>query len=589
MKLKKIFHKKSLKKAVALGLAAVTMAGSLAGCGKSDSKDDSTSSGSTSSAGTESGGGNSDRPALTLTVFSERANYSGMQEGWSAKILKDKFNVELNIVPNGEGVFNTRMESGNLGDIIVFGSEGDYMQARDAGLLFDWEEDDTLKDYGPYILENMPYALEKNRSMSDDGKIYGLGYEVATNSNDLQSFFYTWDIRWDLYAQLGYPEVKTLDDLVEVFKQMKEICPKDDNGKPTYAASLWPDWDGDMVMYVKSTATAYYGFDEFGIGLYDPSTGEFHGALDDNSPYLEMLDFYHKLYMNDLLDPDSMTTNYDTMIQKVKSSGTFFSIFNYAGCLAYNTPEHMNSGRMMKSLTPKNASPIVYGLNVLGSNNYWAIGANCEYPEVCMEIINYYCTPEGRMTMEYGPKGVTWDYDEDGNTYFTELGKKTNADNSTVLDVDGFSGTYKDGELQINMITWSLDASNPDSNGETYNSENWKSNQSDALCDVDQDWRDYTGCTTTNEYMLSGNYVVSPGSAYVMPTKSDELKTTWAQVTKCIRENSWKAIYASSDDEYTKIVNGMKAQAKGFGYQECWDWSNEQAKLRKAAEDAASN
>ena len=79
MKLKKIFHKKSLKKAVALGLAAVTMAGSLAGCGKSDSKDDSTSSGSTSSAGTESGGGNSDRPALTLTVFSERANYSGMQ------------------------------------------------------------------------------------------------------------------------------------------------------------------------------------------------------------------------------------------------------------------------------------------------------------------------------------------------------------------------------------------------------------------------------------------------------------------------------------------------------------------------------
>ena len=164
MKLKKIFHKKSLKKAVALGLAAVTMAGSLAGCGKSDSKDDSTSSGSTSSAGTESGGGNSDRPALTLTVFSERANYSGMQEGWSAKILKDKFNVELNIVPNGEGVFNTRMESGNLGDIIVFGSEGDYMQARDAGLLFDWEEDNVLQDYGSYIKEHMPYALEKNRA-----------------------------------------------------------------------------------------------------------------------------------------------------------------------------------------------------------------------------------------------------------------------------------------------------------------------------------------------------------------------------------------------------------------------------------------
>lgn len=591
--MRKFFSRKSMRRKAALGLVMATMLGTLAGCGgsagsSSTNADASGGSESQSSSGSSTPDG-SDREAVTLTVFSERANYSGMQEGWGAKILKDKFNVEMNIVPNGEGVFDTRMESGNLGDIVIFGSENDYMQARDAGLLFDWEEDNILQDYGSYIKEHMPYALEKNRDMSSDGKIYGLGYEVATNSNDLQSFFYTWDIRWDLYAQLGYPEVKTMDDLVNLFVEMKKICPTDDNGKPTYAASLWPDWDGDMVMYVKSTATAFYGYDEFGVGLYDPSTGKFYGALDDNSPYLQMLDFYHKLYMNDLLDPDSMTTTYDTMIQKVKSSGTFFSIFNYAGCLAYNTPEHMESGRMMKSLTPKDASPIVYGLNILGSNNYWAIGNNSEYPELCMEIINYFCTPEGRMTMEYGPKGVTWDYDEDGNTYFTELGKKTNSDGSTVLEGNGFTGTFKDGQFQMNMITWSLDASNPDSNGETYNDENWKSNQTEALCAVDQDWRDKTGCSTTNEYMLKGKYMVSPGSAYVMPTKSDELKTTWAQVTKCIRENSWKAIYAKSDEEFASIVNGMKAQAKGFGYQDCWDWSNEQAKARKAAEDAASH
>ena len=597
--MKKHFTKRSVRRTLAAGLALAAMMTTMAGCGGSSNSSttaDSAGTSSGTSSGNESGGSGKavnpedfERDTLTLTVFSQRANYSGLQEGWSAKMMKDLFNVELNIVPNSEGVFDTRMESGNLGDIVVFGSENDYMQARDAGMLFDWEEDNTLADYGAYIKEHMPYALEKNRNMSSDGKIYGLGYEVATNSTDLQNFFYTWDIRWDLYAKLGYPEVKDMNDLLNVFIEMKKICPTDDNGKPTYAASLWPDWDGDMVMYVKSTATAYYGFDEFGIGLYDPSTGEFHGALDDNSPYLEMLDFYHKLYMNDLLDPDSMTTTYDTMIQKVKSSGVFFSIFNYAGCRAYNTDEHMQSGRMMKSLTPKNASPIVYGLSVLGSNNYWAIGANTEYPEVCMEIINYLCTPDGRMNFEYGPKGITWDYDEDGNTYFTELGKKCNNAGSTVLEGDGYTGTFKDGQLQINMITWSLDASNPNSNGETYNFENWKSTNAEALCEVDQDWRNHTGCTTTNEYMLKGNYMVSPGSDYVMAIKSDELKTTWAQVTKCIRENSWKAIYTKTDEEFKSAVNAMKAQAKGFGYQECWDWTNEQAKLRKAAEDKASN
>lgn len=571
--------KRIVKGACATALSAAMMLGMLTGC----------TSGGSSGGNDGNGGGGSKDDLITLTVFSERANYSGMQVGWAAKVLEDKFGVELNIVPNTNGAFDTRMAAGDLGDIIAFGSETDYMKAKNAGFLFNWEEDDVLQDYGSYMLEHAPYALEKNRDMNGDGNIYGIGFEVATSSEDLQSFFYTWDIRWDLYKELGYPEVNDMDDLVEVFKGMKEICPTDDAGNPTYAVSLWPDWDGDMVMYVKSTATAYYGYDEFGVGLYDPTDGKFYGALDNNSPYLEMLKFYNQLYQNDLLDPDSMTATYDTMIEKVKKGGTFFSIFNYSGYLAYNTDAHMKEDKMMKSLTPTEASPIVYGMNVLGGNNYWAIGANAEYPELCMEIINYLFTPEGRMTMEYGPQGVTWDYDEDGNTYFTELGKKCNNDKSTDLGGEGgFTGTYKDGECQINMITWSLDAQNPDSNGETYNDEMWKSNQTGALCDVDQDWRDYTGCETINDYMASGNYTVSPGSAYVQPERDDELKTTWAQVTGCITEYSWKAIYAKDDEEFESLVSEMVGKANSYGYKKCWDWSNEQAEIRKAAEDAVT-
>ena len=574
---KKSIISKTVKKASATILAAGMMLGTLAGCG--------------------SGGGSASKKGdpITITVFSQRANYSGEQVGWSADIMKEKFNVVLNIVPNSDGVMDTRLESGNLGDIVVFGSEQDYMKAVSAGALFDWEEDGILEEYGPYIKENMSHALEKNRGMQEDGTIRGLGYEVATNSEDIQSFMYTWDLRWDLYKELGYPEVNNLDDYLEMLKSMKEICPTDESGKPTYAVSIWPDWDGNMVMYVKSTATAYYGYDEFGIGLYDPSTGHFYGALgnpndsSEQSPYLEMLEFYHKLYANDLLDPDSMTNTYDTAAEKTKKGGTFYSIFNYSGYMLYNTEAHVAENKMMKSMKPNDASPIVYGLNVLGGNNYWAIGANTEYPDLCMEIINYLCTPEGCMTSYYGPKGLTWDYDEDGNTYFTEYGKKVNADKNTPIE-GGYSGqTYHDGELQINCTTWTKDASNPDSNGETYNEEEWKSNQSEPVCDTEADWREYTGATTINEYMAAGNYVVSPGSAFVLAEQDDELKTTWAQVTKCLVDNSWKAIYAESDEEYEKIVADMLDQCNAYGYEECWNWSNEQAKIRKAAEEAVGD
>lgn len=206
--------------------------------------------------------------------------------------------------------------------------------------------------------------------------------------------------------------------------KMHEICPKDDNGNPTYAVSLWSDWDDGMVMYVKSTVTAYYGYDEMGIGLYDPQTGKFHDALEDNGPYLQMLKFYNDLYRAGLVDPDSMTQTYDQMSAKVKSGGVLFSIFNYSGSLGFNTDAHLKAGKYMYCMKPDEAKPIVYGMNTQGGDRVTTIGAKTEYPDLCMEIINYFATPEGRMVYQYGPKGETWNYDKDGNTYFTELGKR---------------------------------------------------------------------------------------------------------------------------------------------------------------------
>ena len=557
------------KRIMAVLLSTVMAVTLLAGCGSSSSK------------------------PITLTVFSQLANYSGEQTGWSAQILLEKFNVVLNIVPDLNGTYSTRMEAGDLGDIVVFGSNGtDYTNAVNAGLLYDWNEDNLLQENGPYIYEHMQKALEFNASYSN-GTTYGFGHGVAPDSDSIQDFFYTWDVRWDLYKQLGYPEVKTLDDMVGLFEKMKEICPTDDNGNPTYAVSLWPDWDGDMVMYVKSTATAYYGYDELGIGLYNPEDGSYYDCLSYNAdgsygPYLEALKFYNDLYQKGLLDPDSMTNTYDKMSEKVQAGGTFFSIFNYAGSAAYNSEEHLGAGKMMAALTPSLASPIVYGMDLNGGNRVWTIGAKTEYPELCMEIINYLCTPEGRMTMEYGPQGVTWDYDEDGNTYLTELGTSAMADGETSMEDAGYSGTFHDGQLQINNVTWAIDSVNPDSNGETYNYLNWSSTNAASAYDIQQDWKDYNGCNTTNEYMLKGNYTISPASQFVGSSRDSEMETKWDQTTNCITTYSWNAIYANSDEEFDSIVDEMIKTANSYYYAECLEWSQNEAKLRYAAECEAT-
>lgn len=544
------------------------------------------------SASALTGCGSKKNEVIKLNVYSQLANFSGKQIGWSADILKKKFNVELNIIPEGDGVFETRMTSGNLGDIVVWGADNDkYPLAVKNNLLFGWEDDNVLDEYGPYIKKNMPDALKKNKELTKtitngaSDKLYGFGANVALNSKDHESFFYTWDTRWDLYKKLGYPKVKNLQDYHKMLKNMQKLCPSDDSGNKVYAVSLWPDWDDAMVMYVKAMATAYYGYDELALGLYDPTNGKYHDALEENGPYLEMLKWFNDLYQDGLIDPDSMTQTYDEMIAKVQNGGTLFSIFNYSGSLGYNTKEHTSAGKLMYCMKPEDASPIVYGMNTQGGDRIWSIGAKTEYPEKCMEIINYLSTPEGRMTMEYGPKGYTWDYDDQKHAYLTDVGVKCQNDKNTTMG-GGYKGSYHDGELQINNVTWSLDASNPDSDGETYNKESWASYNATPSSDIEKDWRDKTGCTTINEYMEKGKYTVAPGTSFSKETQDTTLKTTWNQVTTEIKNSSWKAIYAKSDKKFDSIVAGMKKSAKKYDYDKCVEWSRNQASRRKALEDA---
>lgn len=539
--------------------------------------------------------GSKEDEIITLDVYSQLANYSGMQTGWIADILEEKFKVKLNIIPDGSGVYETRMESGDLGDIVVWGKDNDkYPDAVNAGLLYDWNEDDLIGEFGQYIKENMKDALKKNQELTstltngERDTLYGFGHNVATSSEDHESFLYTWDIRWDLYKELGYPEINNLDDYEQLLKDMVKLCPKDDSGNKTYAISLWSDWDDAMVMYVQAMATAYYGYDELGLGLYDTQTGTYHDALENDGPYLTMLKFFNNLYQDGLVDPDSMTQTYDKMIEKVQNGGTMFSIFNYSGYIAYNKPAHTKEGKGMFSMKPKEATPIVYGMNTAGGDRIWSIGAKAEYPELCMEVINYFCTPEGCMVMNYGPQGVTWDYDDEKNTYFTELGETCNKNKKTKMG-EPYKGTFQDGTLQIVNTTWSVDASNPDSNGETYNYLNWKSNITEPKSDIEKDWRERTGAKSINEYLEnSKEFVVAPGTSFSQSTKETEFKTTWAQVTDEIKNGSWKAIYAESDKEYDKIVTDMTKKCKSYGYDECVSWSKNEASRRKALVDVIS-
>lgn len=524
---------------------------------------------------------------VTLTVYSQLSNYEGEQIGWFADIMKEKFNVKLNIISNGDGVFDTRMESGNLGDIVLFGSDGDeYARAYQNGMLFDWNEDDILSDFGPYIKSHMADALDKNAKISD-GTVYGFGFDVASGPGQYGEFDYHPDIRYDLYKEIGSPEIKELEDYVDVLKQMKEVCPTSDSGKETYGVSLFKDWDGNMVMFAKATATNFFGLDEFHFGFYDADTGAFEDCLQEGGHYERCLKFYNTLYQQGLLDPDSMTQGYDGCMEDYQDGGAFFCIFNWMGATQYNTDEHMAEGKKLLPVVAENQDTLVYGLGQSGSNRIWSIGAKSQYPELCMAIINYLCTPEGRLDYEYGPQGVCWEWLDNGKAELTDFGldcKALAAREDKVMPAP-YSGLWDDGCPQMNNTTWSLNTTIPDGvDGQTFNFKYWDKYLALDVDKAEQEWRTDMGVESYTDYMTKYNYSIALPHNYAESAKSDELATTWEQVKTCIQNGSWQAIYAKDDSEFESVVAKMRADADSYGYQECIEWCENEAALRKAAE-----
>lgn len=526
------------------------------------------------------------KETVTLDVYSQLSGYQGEQQGWFAQVLLEKFHVKLNFIFDGsEDFYDRQSAGGSLGDIVIWGTDSDqYHSAIEDGLLLNWEQDNLLEKYGAYIKTHMEKALNKNRKNSG-GHIYGFGYDVALVSGEYGDFDYHPDIRWDLYEQIGKPQINELEDYVGVLKQMKEICPVSDSGKETYGVSLFGDWDGDMMMFAKSTCTNFFGQDEFGIGLYRAEDGSFEGCLEKGGSYERVLGFYNQLYRNGLLDPESRTQGYEDCIQDYQDGAAFFCVFGWLAAPQYNTVNHTADGKIMLPLAAKNQNTLVYGLNENGGNRLWTIGSRTKYPELVMAVINWLCTPEGRLTQEYGPKGVGWDYDPDKNTCLIDLPADAAGEDRNMPEGSGYSGTWSEGIPKFNNTTWTLNTINPESNGQTFHSSTWPNVMCADVSAVEQRWREENQAADVKEYLSKFRYSVAKPNTYTASAKSSELSEKWRKVTEIIRNGSWDAVYADTEKEFERMIVKMYRQARDEGYADCIRWCEEEAQRRRNLEE----
>lgn len=568
--------------------SALAAAGSLAAC---------TSDGGSTPDPTTGGEGlaQSWDDEIEIDVFGALSNYMGIQEGWFGQLVHDKFNMRLNVIaPNvaggGDTLYNTRVAAGDLGDLIVIDKGQQMDELIQGGLLL---------DASPYYgaMENVAVfdAAVQNLNEGADG-VFGFPTQVSTleptqPSEALEPTFGAY-LRWDLYEQVGAPEIPTLEDLLPVFSAMQEAEPTAPNGNRTYALSLFADWDGNMMNNVKQPIT-YYGYDERGFVLAKADGSDFQGLLDDDGMYERVLRFFYEANQLGLVDPESTTQNYDTLFSKYQNGQVLYSFWPWLGQSAYNTEDNTAEGRGFMLAEVQDQEIFSYGAELYGGQQILAIGANAEDPERVAAFIDWLYSPEGTNANNSqtqgaaGPEGLTWESDSSGEPVLTDFGREVFLGGDATVPAEWGGGSYIDGVSTLNVSVVLPTSENPDT-GFPFNYTMWPSYQALVETPLSESWSAAMGGAASGiEYLQENDQLaVAPGASYTTPADSSQTETQRNQVKAAIVQTSWQMVFARDLNEYESLWSTLQRTAAGLGYEDVLAFDMENARAQDDARQA---
>ncbi len=572
-----------LKKVVSLLVASTMIMATLAGCGSSaggaapaasDSaaSTDSSAASDTAAADTSTDAASGD--TMEIEVYDAAANYQGLQTGWFDKVVKDRFNIDLNIIAPqvaGDAIYQTRTSAGNLGDIVLLDSV-DFADCVKAGLIKDITADlPNYANLNGYMDQIKVYnsGLEGN-----NGEIYGIPTQMMNTSPTeySQDVIYSSPLlRWDLYKEIGAPDIKDLDGLVDVLGQIQAAHPTNDAGDPAYAVSLWPDWDGnDNMMGIANVVqlTTWYGEKIKDSAILKADGKTFVPLTDKTASYYKMLKFLNKLYKAGLVDPDSGTQDWNAACAKMSAGQVY--MFWYSWQVGFwNSQERLDNGTAMIFVPVADQNYYADADAYYGSGRVFGVGSgvdDAKYQKI-MEFLDWYASPEGLEFQHAGIKDFNYTVGADGK--FTAINDNALMDNLPVPEEYGGAG-YSDGNNQINEWIVSANAVDPNT-GETYAKDYWASWKESTKTQMKQACADKFGAAEPAEWMKKNNkLVISPNVAVTLVSDTADISVIRNQCEETLEDYSWQMIFADSDAAFDSMWDEMTATMDGNGYQDLY-------------------
>lgn len=508
----------------------------------------------------------------SITLYPANAMLSsGVVGGYMGEYFESQ-GLSVEVWAYSDEKTNAILASGDLPDIMYVTSENLEVMI-DAGMVMQLDEH----------LEKMPHIVEQAELLTPafnylrEFKSNGTGglYAFPTNVGSV-AFADSTDrnvlkLNWNIYEEIGAPEINSYEDLIEVSKQMMEAHPTDENGNKIYGtilnsgsdatywgnAILWLRWNGyteNQLPYLLETNMV---------------TGEFTSILEENSMYYQGLKFYFDCMQAGILDPDSINTDRSTAGSKVRMFGggtqpgwrdTYYEYW-IPGTDIYFSPA------------------TIYGDTLYGSaNNYIVINANTENLDACLKFMDIFADTDAQILRTMGPEGDYWYTTEDGHLLLTEKAHEY------LAKADGTTYVYDDGEEAYMWNTDWIIAGGENTSYLGYDEQPivpmhtvWSEElQYTSNTETYAKWKETMGYESWEALLAANDCLISESPLEninsFLSTPDDMLQLTVDAIKDKVVEASWNMVYAENEEEFNAIWEKLVEDCNGLDAQSVIDW-----------------
>lgn len=424
------------RKIASLLMALALMGSSLTGCGNTGSSDagsgaDAGNAEAGDAAGADADAGDSGQDSaengeegerIPITIGGMYFPVSADEDYWPNPVvdyIQDKLNIELTLISYDNETLNLALASENLADIVMIGPDTvDNVLKGGHALALDPYLDTIGKNIA--ALETRNELMRKFKS-DDTGSLYfrtpQTGVEDSLNGNG--AHWSPYQVRWDLYQEIGGPEVYDGETYIAALKQMYELYHETPDGLPVYGKGVHSS--GGVKEWVTSWGMPAIGqatIDSGGLYVLNMRSNDlvvdiYNESMD--TAFWESMRFYNNLYNENLLDPDSFIMTSEDLNAKTEK-GQYLSGNgpDYAAGSANHDPRQagvrlVNTLGWYGSVFGAGWSDKLYFANAKGKNI-----------EKAVEVLDYLDSSEFARITCCGLEGVHWEYDADGNAVLKE-------------------------------------------------------------------------------------------------------------------------------------------------------------------------